>query len=39
MDTGRLARLRGWWHAVRERQRLRDEFAALQEHGQLDTVL
>ncbi|HWI28948.1 MAG TPA: DUF6455 family protein [Stellaceae bacterium] len=36
---GPLARLRAWWHALRERRRLRDEFAALEAYGQLDTIL
>lgn len=36
---GPLARLRGWWHGLRERRRLRDEFAALEQYGQLDTIL
>jgi Family of unknown function (DUF6455) len=39
LDTGLVARLRAWWLGVRERQRLRDEFASLEGQGQLDSVL
>jgi Family of unknown function (DUF6455) len=38
-DRGPAAWLRGWWRTLRERRRLRDEFAALEQQGQLDTVL
>lgn len=39
LDVGLIARVRGWWRGVWERQHLRGEFAALEQHGQLDAVL
>jgi hypothetical protein len=39
LGAGLVARLRNWWEGLRERQRLGAEFAALEQQGQLDTVL
>ena len=39
LDAGFLARVRGWWRGVIERERLRKELTALDLRGQLDTVL
>jgi uncharacterized protein DUF6455 len=39
LDARFFARLRGWWRGVIERQRLRYEITALDQRGQLDTVL
>lgn len=39
LDAGFLARVRGWWRGVIERERLRKELTALDRRGQLDTVL
>jgi hypothetical protein len=39
LDAGLLARVRGWWRGVIERERLRKELTALDLRGQLDTVL
>jgi Family of unknown function (DUF6455) len=39
LESGLVARLRNWWEGLRERRRLGAEFGALEQQGQLDTVL